>query len=147
MESTVNQVQADINAAAERSRLELIQENETLLKEIQELKQQVIRYSDKSDVLVRDLSRVRDTVHEWLMEQLDSGEWSDEQPLQDLAQGVGVELAREYQVTVLVEYTATVMARSEDAAQELVDELDIPRVEIGDEYTYGEVIETTVDQA
>jgi sugar-specific transcriptional regulator TrmB len=147
METTANQVQADINAAAERSRLELIQENDRLIKDIEELKQLASRYQHKSDELVRELSGVRDTVQEWLLEQLDSGEWSDEQPLQDLAQGVGVELAREYQVTVLVEYHQTILARSQDAAQELVDELDIPRMEIGDEYTYGEIIESTVEQA
>ena len=140
METTVNQVQADINAAAETSRLELIKENETLRNEVN-------RIGHIRSALEKELRGVRDTVQEWLMEQLDSGEWSDEQPLEDLANAVKVEMAREYQVTVLVEYTATVMARSESAAQELVDELDIPRVEIGDEYTYGEVIETTVEQA
>ena len=140
METTVNQVQADINAAAETSRLELIKENETLRNEVN-------RIGHIRSALEKELRGVRDTVQEWLMEQLDSGEWSDEQPLEDLANAVKVEMARECQVTVLVEYTATVMARSESAAQELVDELDIPRVEIGDEYTYGEVIETTVEQA
>jgi sugar-specific transcriptional regulator TrmB len=147
METTANQVQDDITATVERSRLELIQENDRLLKDIQELKQVASRNQDRHDTARRELQGVRDTVHEWLMEQLDSGEWSDEDQLEQLAQGVGVELAREYQVTVLVEYTATIQAKSESAAQELVDELDIPELNIDGEYTYGEISETTVNQA
>ena len=144
---TVNQVHDDITATVERSRLELIQENDRLLKNIEELNLLTSKCQDRLDAARQELRELRDTVHDWLMEQLDSGEWSEDDQLEQLAQGVGVDLTREYQITVLVEYTATIQARSEDAAQEIVDELNIPELDINGEYAYGEITDTKIDQA
>ena len=90
------------------------------------------------------ISRIRD----WALENLDTGS-IDEDLLSELAEIVGFELKKEYQVCVQVEYVFTVKAKNEYDVQEIIDGLDIPRLSdeaIEDTYVWGEVIDHSYDE-
>lgn len=95
---------------------------------------------------VNDYNFMVSRIHEWALEQLNNG--VDEQLLQELADIVGFELKKEYQVCVQVEYVFTVKAVEEEV-QSIIDNLDIPRLyddAIEDSYVWGEVIDSSYDE-
>jgi len=107
----------------------------------------------KSTLLLESLRQTRDlhiqiieNIKEWAMEKLDEGVDSD--LLNELSFIAGFELSKEYQVTVQVEYAFNVKANSDDEVQEVIDNLDIPRLsdEKIDDYVWGEIVDSSYDE-
>jgi hypothetical protein len=107
----------------------------------------------KSTLLLESLRQTRDlhiqtieNIKEWAMEKLDEGVDSD--LLNELSFIAGFELSKEYQVTVQVEYAFNVKANNDDEVQEVIDNLDIPRLsdEKIDDYVWGEIVDSSYDE-
>lgn len=108
---------------------------------------QKVAFSLESVRQARDLHiQTIENIKEWAVEKLDEGVDSD--LLNELAFIAGFELNKEYQVTVQVEYTFNVKANNDDEVQEVIDNLDIPRLsdEKIDDYVWGEIVDSSYDE-
>lgn len=108
---------------------------------------QKVAFSLESVRQARDLHiQTIENIKEWALEKLDEGVDSD--LLNELAFIAGFELNKEYQVTVQVEYTFNVKANNDDEVQEVIDNLDIPRLsdEKIDDYVWGEIVDSSYDE-
>ena len=87
---------------------------------------------------------VIEAAREWTLEQLESGNF-DNETAQELANILQFELNKEFDVTIQIEYNFTVKAGSNSEVQEIIDALDIPRIDVpeSDEvYIYGELVDS-----
>ena len=110
-------------------------ELEGLKERIQRLESSIQSYHDMV-IAVRDLA----------LENIDD---VDNDFLEALANILHFELKREYQVAVQIEYVFTVKAKDEDEVQNIIDNLDIPRMDVeasDDSYVWGELIDHSYDE-
>ena len=67
------------------------------------------------------------TTREWLLDTV-ANEEIEFDTAQTLAEQLGIELKKEYEVTIQVEYNFTLKAKNDDEVDEILDELDIPSI-------------------
>ena len=102
---------------------------------IQQLEEHIQKVTQRSYADSADRNRITEAMQEWTLEQLDSGEISESQA-EEIAEIVGFELTKEFEVEVSVQYSVTVNARNEEEAMNAIHEIDFDTVQYGDEVTY-----------
>ena len=81
------------------------------------------------------LEGIRSSMQEWALEAMDNGT-IDESAAEEIANIVGFELTKEFELEVTVMYSITVNARNEEEAQNLIHDIDFDSVSYGEDVTY-----------
>jgi hypothetical protein len=107
-------------------------ENETRIKQLEEHIQKVTQrsYADSAD-----RNRITEAMQEWTLEALNCGT-INESEAEEIAEIVGFELTKEFELEVTVMYSVTVNARDEESAQNMIHDIDFDSVSYGEEVTY-----------
>ena len=87
-------------------------------------------------------NRMRNEMHEWTLEQLNDSVISED-VAQEIASICGFELTQEFELEVTVQYSVTVNAQNEEAAMNLMYDIDFDSVSHPDGVTY---LSSTVDR-
>ena len=103
--------------------------------EIEHLKQQIQRVTQRSYGEAAERNRMRNEMQEWTLEAMDNGTF-DESTAQEIADICGFELTKEFEVEVEVQYSITVNARNEEEAKNAIYDIDFDTVQYGEEITY-----------
>jgi hypothetical protein len=102
---------------------------------ILQLEEHIQKVTQRSYADSADRNRITEAMQEWTLEQLDSGEISESQA-EEIAEIIGFELTKEFELEVSVQYSITVNARNEEEAMNAIHEIDFDTVQYGDEVTY-----------
>lgn len=120
---------------------------EFLKQRMQQLEADVARLNSQIDFLQglqnNNVSMI-EQAREWTLEQLESGNF-DNETAQELASILKFDLNKEFDVTIQVEYNFSVMAGSGGEVQDIIDALDIPRIDVPESeevYIWGEVVDS-----
>jgi uncharacterized protein YydD (DUF2326 family) len=103
---------------------------------IQQLDEHIQRVTQRSYTESAERNRMRNEMQEWTLEQLDEDSITESQA-EEIASICGFELAKEFEVEVTVQYSITVNARNEEAAQNAIYDIDFDTVSYNnDSITY-----------
>jgi hypothetical protein len=80
-------------------------------------------YSDSAD-----RNRMVEGMQEWTLEELENGQINESQAA-EIAEIMGFELSKEFEVEVTVMYSVTVNARTEEDAQNVIHDIDFDTVQ------------------
>jgi hypothetical protein len=107
-------------------------ENTNRIKQLEEHIQKVTQrsYADSADK-----NRMVEAMQEWTLNALEEREIS-ETNAEEIAEIVGFELTKEFELEVTVMYSVTVNARDEESAQNAIHDIDFDSVSYGEEVTY-----------
>jgi hypothetical protein len=114
-------------------------ENETRIKQLEESHAQV---TQRSYGEAAERSRMRNEMQEWTLEALNDSAIT-ESNAQEIADICGFELTQEFELEVTVQYSVTVNAQNEEAAMNLMYDIDFDSVSHPDGVTY---LSSTVDR-
>jgi small-conductance mechanosensitive channel len=114
-------------------------ENETRIKQLEESHAQV---TQRSYGEAAERNRMRNEMQEWTLEQLNDSVISED-TAQEIADICGFELTQEFELEVTVQYSVTVNAQNEEAAMNLMYDIDFDSVSHPDGVTY---LSSTVDR-
>jgi hypothetical protein len=114
-------------------------ENETRIKQLEESHAQV---TQRSYGEAAERNRMRNEMHEWTLEALNDSAITEENA-QEIADICGFELTQEFELEVTVQYSITVNAQNEEAAMNLMYDIDFDSVSHPDGVTY---LSSTVDR-
>jgi hypothetical protein len=114
-------------------------ENETRIKQLEESHAQV---TQRSYGEAAERSRMRNEMQEWTLENLSDGTIS-EGTAEEIANICGFELTQEFELEITVQYSVTVNAQNEEAAMNLMYDIDFDSVSHPDGVTY---LSSTVDR-
>jgi len=129
----------DIKATEDFLKSEIAKKDER----IANLESHISTVTQRSYTEAAERNRMRNEMQEWTIEQLEDWDMSESQA-QAIADICGFELTKEFEVEVTVQYSVTVNARNEEAAQNVIHEMDFDSVSYNsDEVTY---LSSMVDQ-
>jgi hypothetical protein len=114
-------------------------ENETRIKQLEESHAQAVQRSYGE---AAERNRMRNEMHEWTLEALNDSAIT-ESNAQEIADICGFELTQEFELEVTVQYSVTVNAQNEEAAMNLMYDIDFDSVSHPDGVTY---LSSTVDR-
>jgi hypothetical protein len=114
-------------------------ENETRIKQLEESHAQV---TQRSYGEAAERSRMRNEMQEWTLEALNDSAITEDNA-QEIADICGFELTQEFELEVTVQYSVTVNAQNEEAAMNLMYDIDFDSVSHPDGVTY---LSSTVDR-
>ena len=114
-------------------------ENETRIKQLEESHAQV---TQRSYGEAAERNRMRNEMQEWTLEALNDSAITEENA-QEIADICGFELTQEFELEVTVQYSVTVNAQNEEAAMNLMYDIDFDSVSHPDGVTY---LSSTVDR-
>lgn len=106
-----------------------IVENETRIKQLEEHIQTVTQRSYAESA---DKNRIVEGMQEWTLNELENGDLTEEQA-ESIAEIVGFDLTKEFEVEVTVQYSITVNARTEEQAMNAVYDIDFDSVSYNDD--------------
>jgi len=95
---------------------------------IQQLEEHVQKVTQRSYAESADKNRMVEAMQEWTIEALEQGT-IDESEAETIAEICGFDLTKEFEVEVTVLYSVTVNARSEEAAQNAIYDIDFDTVD------------------
>jgi hypothetical protein len=95
---------------------------------IAELEEHIQKVTQRSYADSADKNRMVEAMQEWTLEALDHGT-IDESEAESIAEIMGFDLAKEFEVEVTVLYSVTVNARNEEAAQNAIYDIDFDTVD------------------
>lgn len=99
---------------------------------IQNLEEHLQRATQRDYATRGELQSIRDGMHEWAFNALEDGK-INETEAEEIGAICGFELTKEFEVEVHVMYSVTVNARNEEAAQNVIDNIDFDSVSYNDE--------------
>ena len=102
---------------------------------IAQLEEHIQKVTQRSYADSADRNRVTESMQEWTLEALAQGS-INETEAEEIAEIVGFELTKEFEVEVTVMYSVTVNARDEESAQNLIHDIDFDSVSYGEEIQY-----------
>jgi hypothetical protein len=102
---------------------------------IAELEEHIQKVTQRSYADSADKNRLVEAMQEWTLESLNEGAIEESQA-EEIADIVGFELTKEFEVEVTVMYSVTVNARDEESAQNAIHDIDFDSVSYGEEVTY-----------
>ena len=102
---------------------------------ITELEEHIQKVTQRSYADSADKNRMVEAMQEWTLEELENGQLTESQA-EEIAEIMGFELTKEFEVEVTVMYSITVNARNEEEAQNAIHEIDFDSVSYGEEITY-----------
>jgi len=109
---------------------------------IQQLEEHIQKVTQRSYADSADKNRLIESMQEWTLEQLEDGH-IDEDQAESIAEICGFDLTKEFELEVSVQYSVTVNARNEEAAMNLIYDIDFDSVSHPEEITY---LSSTVDR-
>jgi hypothetical protein len=102
---------------------------------IAELEEHIQKVTQRSYADSADRNRLTEAMQEWTLEALGQGSISESEA-EEIAEIVGFELTKEFEVEVTVLYSVTVNARDEESAQNAIHDIDFDTVSYGEDITY-----------
>lgn len=99
---------------------------------IKQLEEHISSVTQRSYADSADRNRMVEGMQEWTMNELENEDITEEQA-NAIADIMGFELTKEFEVEVTVMYSVTVNARSEEAAQNAIYDIDFDSVSFNDE--------------
>lgn len=95
---------------------------------IQQLEEHIQKVTQRSYADSADRNRVTEGMQEWTLSALEAGT-INETEAEEIAEIVGFELTKEFEVEVTVLYSVTVNARTEEDAQNAIHDIDFDTVD------------------
>jgi hypothetical protein len=102
---------------------------------IQQLEEHIQKVTQRSYADSADKNRMVEAMQEWTLNALEEREIS-ETNAEEIAEIVGFELTKEFELEVTVMYSVTVNARDEESAQNAIHDIDFDSVSYGEEIQY-----------
>jgi len=102
---------------------------------IAQLEDHIQKVTQRSYADSADKNRMVEAMQEWTLNALEEREIS-ETNAEEIAEIVGFELTKEFELEVTVMYSVTVNARDEESAQNAIHDIDFDSVSYGEEVTY-----------
>ena len=102
---------------------------------IAQLEDHIQKVTQRSYADSADRNRITEAMQEWTLEALNCGTLNESEA-EEIAEIVGFELTKEFEVEVTVMYSITINARDEESAQNAVHDIDFDSVSYGEEVTY-----------
>jgi hypothetical protein len=99
---------------------------------IAELEEHISKVTQRSYSDSADKNRMVEAMQEWTFEALAQGS-INETEAEEIADIIGFELTKEFEVEVTVMYSVTVNARDEESAQNAIHDIDFDTVSYNDE--------------
>jgi len=97
-----------------------------------ELEEHIQKVTQRSYADSADKNRMVEAMQEWTLEELENGQITESQA-EEIAEIMGFELSKEFEVEVTVLYTITVNARNEDEATNAIHDIDFDTVSYNDD--------------
>ena len=104
-------------------------------KRIEQLEEHIQKVTQRSYAESADKNRIVEAMQEWTLEAISCGTLNESEG-QEIAEIVGFELSKEFELEVTVMYSVTVNARDEESAQNAIHDIDFDSVSYGEEVTY-----------
>ena len=95
---------------------------------IGELEEHIQKVTQRSYADSADKNRMVEQMQEWTLSALESGT-INESEAEEIAEIVGFELSKEFELEVTVMYSVTVNARDEESAQNVIHDIDFDTVQ------------------
>ena len=95
---------------------------------ITQLEESHAKLAQRSYADSADKNRMVEAMQEWTLEQLDEGSLTESQA-EEIAEIMGFELTKEFEVEVTVMYSVTVNARNEEEATNAIHDIDFDTVD------------------
>ena len=102
---------------------------------IDQLEEHIQKVTQRSYADSADKNRMVEQMQEWTLGALETGT-INETEAEEIAEIVGFELTKEFELEVTVLYSVTVNARDEESAQNLIHDIDFDSVSYGEEVAY-----------
>jgi hypothetical protein len=102
---------------------------------VAELEEHIQKVTQRSYADSADKNRMVEAMQEWTLNALEEREIS-ETNAEEIAEIIGFELTKEFELEVTVMYSVTVNARDEESAQNAIHDIDFDSVSYGEEVTY-----------
>ena len=102
---------------------------------VAELEDHIQKVTQRSYADSADKNRMVESMQEWTLNALEHGS-INETEAEEIAEIMGFELTKEFEVEVTVMYSITVNARDEESAQNAIHDIDFDSVSYGEEITY-----------
>jgi hypothetical protein len=95
---------------------------------VTQLEEHIQKVTQRSYADSADKNRMVEAMQEWTLSELENEDITEEQA-EAIAEIIGFELAKEFEVEVTVLYSVTVNARTEEAAQDAIHDIDFDSVQ------------------
>jgi hypothetical protein len=102
---------------------------------VTQLEEHIQKITQRSYADSADKNRMVEAMQEWTLEAINCGTLNESEG-QEIADIVGFELSKEFELEVSVQYSITVNARDEESAQNAIYDIDFDSVSYGEEVTY-----------
>jgi hypothetical protein len=99
---------------------------------IAELEEHIQKVTQRSYADSAERNRLTEAMQEWTLSALEQGS-INETEAEEIAEIVGFELTKEFEVEVTVMYSVTVNARDEESAQNAIHDIDFDTVQYNDD--------------
>jgi hypothetical protein len=113
-----------INATEDFLKSQIAQKDER----IANLEEHIQKVTQRSYADSADKNRMVEQMQEWTLSALESGT-INESEAEEIAEIVGFELSKEFELEVTVMYSVTVNARDEESAQNVIHDIDFDTVQ------------------
>ena len=121
MDQTINTV---VNATEDFLKSQIVQKDER----IAQLEEHIQKVTQRSYADSADKNRMVESMQEWTLGELENQDITEEQA-EAIAEIMGFELTKEFEVEVTVMYSVTVNARTEEDAQNAIHDIDFDTVD------------------
>jgi len=138
METPFSATLVDLNATTDFLKSEILKKDAR----IAQLEESHAQVTQRSYGEAAERNRMRNEMQEWTLEQLDCAVISED-TAQEIADICGFELTKEFELEVTVQYSVTVNAQNEEAAMNLMYDIDFDSVSQPDGITY---LSSTIDR-
>jgi hypothetical protein len=95
---------------------------------IANLEEHIQKVTQRSYADSADRNRITEDMQTWTLEALDNGTINEDEAL-EIAEIVGFELSKEFELDVTVSYSITVNARDEESAKNLIHDIDFDTIQ------------------
>jgi len=95
---------------------------------VAQLEEHIQKVTQRSYADSADKNRMVEAMQEWTLEAIEQGT-INESEAEEIAEIMGFELTKEFEVEVTVLYSVTVNARTEEAAQDAIHDIDFDTVQ------------------
>ena len=131
MEQSISTIAGAVNATEDFLKSQITQKDER----IQQLEEHIQKVTQRSYADSADKNRMVEAMQEWTLESLDQGAIEESQA-EEIAEIIGFELTKEFEVEVTVQYSVTVNARTAEDAVNAIHDIDFDSVSYGEEISY-----------
>lgn len=95
---------------------------------VTQLEEHIQKVTQRSYADSAERNRMVEAMQEWTLEELENGQINESQAA-EVAEIMGFELSKEFEVEVTVMYSVTVNARDEESAQNVIHDIDFDTVQ------------------